>query len=123
MMMFVGQTITGGTVSLKPIVCRQVELFPHPSNAVHVRSIVPLPVQLVAPNASTKLMFVTPLHVSVAVATPVMAGTGGTVHSRVRSAGQVIFGGTVSSRLTVCRQVEPLPHPSVACQVRGIIPG
>src|SRR5205814_4682449 len=92
------------------------------SVAVQVRRMVPLPVQLVAPNASTKLMLVTPLHVSVAVATPVLFVAGGTVHSRVRFAGQVIFGGTVSWKSIFCTQVEVLPHPSVALQVRRIIP-
>src|SRR5438105_4441726 len=104
------------------MVCTQVEVLPHTSVALQVRRIIPLPVQLVAPNASTKLMFVTPLQVSVAVAAPVMAGAGGTVHSMVIFAGQLIFGGTVSLKSIFCRQVELLPHPSVAVQVRRIIP-
>src|SRR5205814_2213492 len=90
--------------------------------AVQVRSMVPLPVQLVGSMASTKLIFVTPLHVSVAVAKPVLPVVGGTVHSRVMSIGQVITGGTVSWKRIVCRQLEPLPQPSSAVHVRRIVP-
>src|SRR5438552_3930319 len=120
--MFVGQTITGGTVSLKLIVCRHVEVLPQPSKAVQVRRMVPLPVQLVVPKASTKLMFVTPLHVSVAVAVPVLLVVAATVHSRVMFVGQTITGGTVSLKLIVCRHVEVLPQPSKAVQVRRMVP-
>src|SRR5438067_5662213 len=70
--MLVGQVITGGTVSLKLIVCTQLAALPQPSIAVQVRRIVPLRVQLVPPKESRKVMLVTPLQVSVAVATPVM---------------------------------------------------
>ena len=78
--MSAGQVITGGTVSLKEMVCRHVARLPQPSIAVQVRRMVPLPVQLVEPKASTKLIFATPLHVSVAVATPVLSVVGETVH-------------------------------------------
>src|SRR5258707_14841433 len=54
--MFAGQTITGGTVSLKLIVWTQLAVFPQPSAAVQVRVMFVLPVQLVAPSTSTKLM-------------------------------------------------------------------
>src|SRR5438067_140414 len=97
---------TGGTVSLKLMVCKQLELFPQPSNAVQVRRIVPLPVQLVAPNASTKLRFVTPLQVSVALAEPVLLVVGNTAHSRVMFAGQTTTGGTESLKLMVWEQLE-----------------
>src|SRR5258707_2461701 len=83
-----GQTMTGGTVSLKVIVCTQPLLLPQASRADHVRKIIPLPVQLVLANLSTKLMFVTALHVSIAIATPVRFVAGATVHSKVMSAGQ-----------------------------------
>src|SRR6185369_13581204 len=66
-----GQTMTGGTVSLKLIVCTQPLLLPHESIADQVRKIIPLPVQLVVAKASTKLMLVMALQVSVAVARPV----------------------------------------------------
>src|SRR5690349_18363644 len=69
---FVGQVILGSVVSLKLIVCTQLALLPQPSVAVQVRRIMPLPVQLVAPKASTKLILAIPLHVSLAVATPVL---------------------------------------------------
>src|SRR5438477_11458124 len=86
--MFVGQTITGGIVSLKLMVCRQVELFPQPSLAVHVRRIVPLPVQFVVPKASTKLMFVIFPYASVFLSAPVLLVVAATVHSRVMFVGQ-----------------------------------
>src|SRR6266581_5999652 len=76
--MSAGQTITGGTVSLKLIVCTQLLLLPHESDADQVRRICPLPVQLVVLNASTKLMLVIALHVSVAVARPVISVVGAT---------------------------------------------
>jgi len=104
--MFVGQTITGGTLSLKLMVCTQLEVLPHASAAVHVRRIVPLPVQLVVLKVSTKLMLVTALHVSLAVAKPVLAVSGDTVHSSVILGGQVIMGGVVSLKRIVCTQLD-----------------
>src|SRR3954453_23841396 len=88
MMMSAGQTITGGTVSLKLIVCTQPLLLPQASRADQVRRIIGLPVQLVLARTSTKLRFVTALHVSVAVANPVMSVVGAVAHSRVIFAGQ-----------------------------------
>src|SRR5439155_18813513 len=117
-----GQVMTGGTVSLKAMICRHVALLPQPSVAVQVRRIMPLPVQLVLSNASAKLMLTIPLHVSVAVAMPVLSVVGAMVHSSVRSAGQVMTGGAVSLKLMVCRHVALLPQPSVAVQVRRIMP-
>src|SRR5438067_12891989 len=99
--MFAGQVITGGTVSSILTLRSSHVLFPQPSVAVHVRVMFVLPVQLVVPNTSTKLMLVTPLHVSVAVATPVLLVVGSTVHSSVMLAGQVMTGGTVSLKLIV----------------------
>src|SRR5438045_155352 len=68
-----GQTIAGGTVSLKLIVCTQPLLLPQESRADQVRKIMALPVQLVVANISTKLMFVITLDLSVAVAMPVIS--------------------------------------------------
>src|SRR5882724_3324471 len=99
--MSAGQTITGGTVSWKLIVCTQPLLLPQASRADQVRRIAPLPVQFVLENLSTKLMFVTALHVSVAVAIPVRFVVGACVHSKVMSGGQAITGGTVSLKLMV----------------------
>jgi hypothetical protein len=117
-----GQTMLGGTVSLKLMVCTHPLLLPQASWADQVRRIVALPVQLVLDSLSTKLMFVTALHVSVAVATPVMFVVGETVHSSVISAGQTIAGGTVSLKLMVCTQPLLFPQESWADQVRRIIP-
>src|SRR5438093_474722 len=94
--MLVGQVMTGGTVSLKLIVCRQDAILPQPSMAVHVRKIVALPVQLVTSKASAKVMLAMPLQASLAVATPVLLVVGDTVHSSTRSGGQVTMGGVVS---------------------------
>src|SRR5260221_13178223 len=77
-----------------------------------------LPVQLVAPSRSTKLMLVTPLQVSVAVAVPVLLVVDNTVHSIVMFAGQTITGGTVSLKLIVWTQLAVFPQPSAAVQVR-----
>src|SRR5436305_65673 len=120
--LFVEHVIVGGTVSLKVIVCTQLAALPQPSVAVQVRRIVPLRVQLVPPKVSRKVMLVTPLQVSVAVATPVMLVVAATVHSRVMLVGQVITGGTVSLKLIVCTQLAALPQPSIAVQVRRIVP-
>jgi hypothetical protein len=91
--MSAGHVITGAVVSLNLIVCWQLTLLPQPSVAVQVRKIVPRPVQLVVPKASAKVMAATALHASAAVATPVLFVVGGSVHSRVMSAGHVITGG------------------------------
>src|SRR5207247_1056486 len=91
------------------------------SCADQVRKIIPLLVQLVLENLSTKLMFVTALHVSVAVATPVMSVVGEIVHSSVMSEGQSMTGGTVSLKLIVCTQPLLLPQASCADHVRRII--
>src|SRR6266576_3107336 len=119
--MSAGHTTIGGAVSLKLMVCTQPLLLPQASRAVHVRRIIPFPVQLVVAKASTKLMLVTALHVSVAVATPVMLVVGATVHSRVISNGQMMTGGTVSLKLMVCTQPLLLPQASRALQVRRIV--
>src|SRR5947207_2515379 len=117
-----GQLRVGLMVSRTVIVWVQLALLPQPSVAVQVRRMLPLPVQLALPTASTKLMFATPLQVSVAVATPVLFVVGDTVHSRVMAAGQVMTGATVSWKRMVCTQLALLPQPSVAVQVRTMAP-
>src|SRR5437867_2001529 len=121
-MMSAGHVIAGNVVSLKVIVCRQVALLPQASVAVQARRIMPLPVQLVLSNASTKLILITPLHVSVAKARPVLPVVGSVVHSMVMSAGQVMIGRAVSWKRMACTHVALLPQPSVAVQARRIIP-
>src|ERR1051325_2323579 len=64
--------MTGGVVSMNVMVCTQLALLPQPSVAVQVRRMVALPVQLVPSKASLKTRLVMPLHVSVALATPVL---------------------------------------------------
>src|SRR6266436_6316395 len=87
MVMSGGQTIAGGTVSLKLMVCTHPLLLPQESRADQVRRIAALPVQLVVANLSAKLMLVMALHVSVAVATPVRLVVGASEHSMVMSDG------------------------------------
>src|SRR5438067_241597 len=120
--MLVGQVMLGRVVSLKLIVCVQLALLPQPSVAVQVRRIMPLPVQLVLPKASTKLMSAIPLQLSVAVATPVLSVVGNVVHSSVMSVGQVMIGRVVSLKLMVCVQLALFPQRSVAVQVRRMVP-
>src|ERR1051325_9235903 len=117
----VGHTITGGVVSWKLMVCTQVALLPQPSVAVQVRRMVAVPVQFVAPKESPKTRLVMPLHVSVALATPVLLVEGATVHSRVILVGHTITGGVVSLKLMVWMQLALLPQPSVAVQVRRMV--
>ena len=71
-------------------------LLPQLSSAVQVREIACLPVQLAEPSASAKVMDLTPLHSSVAVADPVLFVVLATEHSRVMLAGQEMIGATVS---------------------------
>src|SRR5438477_11642118 len=104
------------------MVCKEFDLFLQPSNAVQVRRIVPLPVQLVAPNASTKLKIGRASCRERALAEPVLLVIGNTVHSRVMFAGQTTTGGTESLKLMVCKQLELLPQPSNAVQVRKMVP-
>jgi hypothetical protein len=104
------------------MVCTQLARLPQPSSAVQVRRIVLLPVQLVVVKASTKLRFVMPLQLSVAVAMPVLAVVGNTVHSKVMLFGQVMTGAVVSWNRIVCTQLARLPQPSIAVHVRRIVP-
>lgn len=71
---FGGQVIDGTPVSIKTMVCRQVLLLPHPSEAVHVRLIVSSSGQEPAIVTSAKVIVGVPVQLSVAVAVPVLAG-------------------------------------------------
>src|SRR4051812_33096882 len=97
--MLVGQKIIGGVVLVNVMIWTHPLLLPQASRADQVRRIIALPVQLVVESLSTKLMFVTALQESMAVATPVKLVVGASVHSRVISAGQRIVDGTVSLKL------------------------
>src|SRR5437867_13280645 len=68
-------------------------------------------------------MVATPAQLSpLLVASPVWLGSLGSPQASCRSAGQVICGGVVSTKLIICSQVELLLHESVAFQVR-LMPG
>src|SRR5437764_15303597 len=84
--MLVGQQLSVESFPTRRSSDLQLAALPQPSVAVHVRRIVPLPVQLVPPKASRKVMLVTPLQVSVAVATPVLL-----VRSEARRVGMVLI--------------------------------
>jgi hypothetical protein len=94
-------------------------MLPHASVAFQVRSIPDCPVQPVVP-ASVCEMVGLPPQLSVAVAVPVLAGSDEAPHCSGASDGQVMVGGAVSTRVMCCTQVETLPQPSVAFQVRSI---
>src|ERR1051326_2425212 len=65
-------------------------------------------------------MIVNALQASCAVATPVTLVRVSAGHSRVRLTGQVMVGWSVSRTVMVWTQLELLPQPSVAVQVRAI---
>ena len=94
-----------------------IELL-HASMAVQVRATILALPQLVV-TTSLKRM-VTALHVSCALAMPVVFVLVSAGHSRIRSAGQVIIGLTVSRTVIICTQLALLLHASVAIQVRAI---
>jgi hypothetical protein len=77
-----------------------------------------------APGAATSLKVrdAVASQLSVAVATPVLAGKVLAVHSIVTLAGQVMTGGVLSSMDIDCVQVLVLPQSSKATQVRVIVP-
>ena len=64
---------------------------------------------------------VAPLQSSVAVALPVAVTLVDAVQEIVVSAGQVMTGAVVSRTVMVCVQVDALPQPSVAVNVRVIV--
>ncbi len=85
---------SGGVVSTTVSVCRQLELFPQSSVAVHVRVSIPV---LPQPGCHWSLCAIaTLLHVSPAVAEPFASTLVSAGHWRVTSAGQLITGGIVS---------------------------
>jgi len=94
-------------------------VFPHSSVAVQVRVIVSVLPQLAA-EASLKVIATVP-QVSAPVAVPVAAGSVGSVHSTVASAGKVNDGGVVSTTVIVWSKDVAFPHASVAVQVRVIV--
>src|ERR1051325_4476277 len=61
-----------------------------------------------------------PPQLSVAVAVPVLDGSVDSPHCNSLSAGQVISGLVVSTKVMCWTQVASLPQPSVAFQVRSM---
>src|SRR5690606_40009576 len=117
---------TGSSLSSIGIICTRVLLLPQASSAGHVfgstysrSSHVPA-----TPSASCVLtslyVTVTPLQLSVAVAKPVADGSVLSSHSKVRFAGQLITGASVSSIVIICTQLLLLPHASTGVHVRVI---
>src|SRR5881394_1682540 len=94
-----GQVITGLVVSSKVMCWTQLALFWQASTAVQVRSMPALPVQLAAVGASLKLIAMGCPQLSVAVATPVLLVPVESPQANTLSAGQVITGLVVSSKV------------------------
>ena len=101
------------------IVWDLIEIFPHPSVAVHVRVTLYDPAQ--APFVVTSLeVNVNALpHASVAVATANI-GRAGQLIVDIEGNG-AITGASVSITLMVCDEVDAFPHPSVAVHVRVML--
>lgn len=107
--------ITGGVVSSTFIVCEAVDVFPHASVAVHVRTIVNSFAHDPGVVASAKVNTGVP-QLSVAVG---VAHEGVPVHSIVVGPGNgEMTGGVVSSTLITWDAVAVFPHTSVAVHVR-----
>ena len=115
-----GQAITGGVVSTKVMCWTQVAMFPQESAAFQVRLMPVWPVQLAGVEASVKVIVGLPPQLSVALAEPVAAGVVAPPHWTMVSAGQVITGGVVSTKVMCWMQVAMLPQPSAAFQVRSM---
>src|SRR5205809_7824097 len=112
--------MVGGVVSTKMMCWTQVAVLPHPSVALHVRSIPGTPVQPAAVAPSANVIATGAAQLSVAVAEPVLDGSVEAPHWSWRSGGQLIVGAVVSTNVMCWMQVAVLPHPSVAVQVRSI---
>ncbi len=106
-----GHVIVGAVMSSTVIVWTQVEVLPQLSVAMYVRVMIlgqlPLHISLTKVTAGVP-------QLSVAV-TRLVSGAGTSLmHSKVRSAGQVICGGVMSSTVIVCAHVAVFPQLSVA---------
>src|SRR5882672_10338519 len=116
----VGQVIVGGRLSRTITRCWQVAVFPLPSVAVQVTTLVPA-----ANCAGALLVTVTVPQLSLAVglprATPVAKQVPELTFT-VTSVGQVIVGGRLSRTITRCWHVAVFPLPSVAVQVTTLVP-
>src|SRR5712671_6523243 len=88
--------------------------------AVQVRAMMWLPAQAPGVFASLCPMLATPLQLSIALAEPVLLGSVEAAQSTLAFGGQLISGPVVSLTVIVCTQLEELPQPSVAVQVRVI---
>ena len=93
------QMLVGGMVSTKVMCWTQVTMLPQVSVAFQVRSMPAFPVQLAEVAASVWLIVGLPPQLSVAVAEPVSLGSVESPHWSCLSAGQVITGGVVSTKV------------------------
>jgi hypothetical protein len=117
-----GQVMTGGVLSTMVMTWSQVLLLPHSSVAVQVRVITLSSGQLPEATLSLSVIAMFPFaeQLSVAVATPVVAELLSSLHSTLRSAGQVMTGAVESMIEIVCVHTELLPLSSVAVHMRVI---
>ena len=114
-----GQVICGGVLSCTVIYCVPVEILLQASRAVHVRTMVPVPLQPVSPSTlSEKLMMIllVAVQLSVAVAKPVSATSVVCSQEMVTFAGTVNTGAWVSVMTIVWMHSATFPHWSVASQ-------
>ena len=107
--------ITGAEISWTLIVCDLVEIFPHPSIAVHVRVTLYEPVQAPLVVTSFEVNVKALPQASVAVATA-NTGTAGQLIVAMDGNG-AITGASVSITLMVWEPVDAFPHASVAVHV------
>src|SRR5438093_11086410 len=98
--------------------CTQGAMLPQPSLAVQVRVITLVPPLFLLAESLTAIVTLS-LHDALPIlpVTLVLVLAG---HSSTRLGGQLIVGGIVSRAVTVWTQLLPLPHWSLAVQVREI---
>src|SRR5213594_1213108 len=118
--MFAGQVTFGFSVSLTVTVKTQLSVFPEASVAVQVTAVVPF--GKLEPEGGVEVR-VTPGQLSLAVAEYVTTAEHwpGSVLVTM-SAGQAIFGFSVSLTVTLKTQLSVFPEASVAVHVTAVVP-
>ncbi len=123
MVTLIGHVITGGTLSVRVIICVQQAELPLSSVAFQVRLILyPNPQSLDATVTSVCVMVGVASQKSVAVAVPVLAGSVLPVQETVTFPGQDMIGGVLSFTITLYWQMRVLPQGSVAFMVMRVVP-
>jgi hypothetical protein len=107
-------TVIGNTLLLTKMTCRQVEVRPQASVAVHVLLMVNSSGHGPATVMSVKVKVGTPPQLSDPVGLPVEPGNVLVPNVMVIFGGQVMTGGVLSNTVMVWAQVAELPQASVA---------